>query len=192
MADVAAARLRLFVALGVPDAAADVIARLQQRWRDYPGLRARFTRREHLHLTLKFLGEVDEAAAAGIGAALATVRAIAPTVSLGAAGVFTARREPRILWLHLAGTELVALQQAVDAALAPHYPAERQFMSHLTIARLQSVADRRTFPADVAACAVPPVTWTASEFALTRSVLTPTGPVYTILRRYPLEAAPSP
>ena len=192
MAQSHAGPIRLFVALAMPDPVAEAIVQVQQHWRHYPGLRARFTSREHLHLTLKFIGEVAAEEGTALGDALAAIRRGPPAITLGAAGIFADRREPRILWLHLAGRELVALQQAVDAALAPRYPAERQFMSHLTIARLQSVADRRTFLADVAAAAVPPVTWHAGEFALMRSVLTPTGPVYTVIRRYPLEAAPTP
>ena len=173
---------RLFVALDVPPAAAAPIRAIQRQWEGR--CRARFTPPENLHLTLKFLGErpVDEVPA--LRAALRSVPFAPFTGTLDELGVFAGRGPLRILWLRLAGPEVMALQTAVDAALADRFAPETRFMSHLTIARLKQVPDRRRFLDELAAFTFDPIPFPVTAFTLKRSVLTPDGPIYSDVERY--------
>lgn len=132
--------VRAFVAVLLPE---DVRARLAATADELraraPGLA--WVRAENLHLTLRFLGEVDpvtlERVQQAMDAAAATVAAF--TVSLGGLGGFPAGRSPRVLWagVRAGGEGLVALHAALESGLiARGIPGEgRAFHPHVTLAR---------------------------------------------------------
>ncbi len=113
---------------------AEAIARLRPRM---PGIR--WLPPTNFHLTLKFLGDVDEAKVASIAAALE--RDLYPfscfTINAKGLGVFPDLKRPRILWVGLVGGELNALASRVEKALFPFgFAAERRvFTPHLTVGR---------------------------------------------------------
>ena len=133
--------MRLFVALDFPDAVRqtlrELIARLQ------PGFRsAKWVRPEAMHITLKFIGEVDGEKLAPIRGALAPVHSSAPVeIHFRGLGFFPNERRPRVLWCGVeASPNLAELAEAVQRALVPlGIPAEsRDFVPHLTLARFNS------------------------------------------------------
>jgi RNA 2',3'-cyclic 3'-phosphodiesterase len=139
-------RLRLFVALELPDAWLKALSatqdELRRRVEGGPCPRLRWVRPEGIHLTLKFLGSVEADRREVIEGALA---AIEPglfrfSLSLGAPGSFGDRRGPRVIWAGLEGDldRLGALASAVEGALSPlGFPTEaRAFNPHLTLARV--------------------------------------------------------
>jgi len=112
----------------------EAIARLRPRM---PGIR--WLPPTNFHLTLKFLGDIDEAKVAPIAAALE--RDLYPfscfTINAKGLGVFPDLKRPRILWVGLVGGELNALASRVEKALVPFgFSAERRaFTPHLTVGR---------------------------------------------------------
>jgi 2'-5' RNA ligase len=129
---------RLFVAVKIAPDVADRLCRAEDELA--PLLNdLRWIRRESLHLTLKFLGQVDDGKIPEVERALQP--AIAPltrfTVSCRGLGVFPDIRRPRVFWAGLEGGALPALAEATEAALAPlGFPREkREFRPHLTIGR---------------------------------------------------------
>jgi RNA 2',3'-cyclic 3'-phosphodiesterase len=133
--------VRLFVALDFPDAVRqtlrELIARLQ------PGFgSAKWVRPEAMHITLKFVGEVDGEKLAPIRGALAPVHSTAPVeIHFRGLGFFPNERRPRVLWCGVeASPNLAELAEAVQRALVPlGIPAEsRDFVPHLTLARFNS------------------------------------------------------
>jgi 2'-5' RNA ligase len=113
---------------------AETIARLRPRT---PGIR--WLPPTNFHLTLKFLGDIDEAKVTPIAAALE--RDLYPfscfTINAKGLGVFPDLKRPRILWVGLVGGELNALASRVEKALVPFgFSAERRaFTPHLTVGR---------------------------------------------------------
>ena len=113
---------------------AEAIAQLRPRM---PGIR--WLPPANFHLTLKFLGDIDEAKVAPIAAALE--RDLYPfscfTINAKGLGVFPDLKRPRILWVGLVGGELNALASRVEKALVPFgFSAERRaFTPHLTVGR---------------------------------------------------------
>jgi 2'-5' RNA ligase len=99
----------------------------------------RWTLRTNCHLTLKFLGAVEEPQIDAIGAALERELSLFPrcTIHAKGLGVFPDAKRPRILWVGIEGKSLAALAEKVEAALAPlGYEREKRiFMPHLTIGR---------------------------------------------------------
>ena len=100
---------------------------------------ARWQDDEQLHLTLRFIGEVDGRAAEDIAAALAGLHAPAPEVRLAGVGQFGSRGRVHALWAGVAPHDsLAALHRKVDQALvrAGQEPERRAYLPHITIARL--------------------------------------------------------
>ena len=140
------------------------------------------------HLTLKFLGNIDESQIETIGHALAN--ALHPfqrfTINAKGLGVFPSVKRPRVLWVGLVGSPLTTMAVAVEAALVPlGFPQEEKvFTPHLTIGRWHQT-DRadRVLGEELKS-------WTHIDFGATRvdeiilfeSVLKPAGATYNRLK----------
>ncbi|MEM1103347.1 MAG: RNA 2',3'-cyclic phosphodiesterase [Pseudomonadota bacterium] len=129
--------LRLFVALRPPDAICDQLMDLQAglagaAWRPF----------DAFHLTLRFIGEIDVAAANDVAAALEGVRAPQFSMSLEGGGHF-GDRKPRAVWAGATpSTELAHLQAKIERAVqqAGQPPERRQFTPHVTLAYLKGAS----------------------------------------------------
>ncbi len=176
--------LRLFVALQLP---AEVRARLTGLMGGVNG--ARWQTDQQLHLTLRFIGEVDETKAEDIDSALAAVSFMPFQVSLQGAGLFGDVRKPRMLWAGV-GPEapLAHLAQKVETAMVRiGLPAEqRRFTPHVTLARFKGAGGRvdRFLAANDQLWSPP---WTVERFTLFRSHLAHSGAIYQPLATYPDE-----
>ena len=188
-------RLRLFVAIDLPEHVRESLGHLQTdlRRHDLSGLR--WTRPHGVHLTLKFLGETPATSLAAIEGALARAVRGVPSfrLALGAPGTFGGRRGPRVLWVDLEGElqPLRQLQAAVERELAAagFAPEEREFSPHLTLARVPQpprpgLAERVAGALEAVAAARGEIE--ATELVLMRSSLQPGGAVYSRVAAFPL------
>jgi 2'-5' RNA ligase len=186
--------VRLFVALAFPDAVRQAlresIARLEPRCRA-----AKWVRPEAMHITLKFIGEVDAEKLESICVALAAVRSTAPVdMQFRGLGFFPNERRPRVLWCGVeASSNLAELRASVECTLDPlGIPAEsRDFVPHLTLARFQSEGGaRRELEALVRAAGELKSydfgRTRETEFYLIESVLKPAGAEYKRLEKFPI------
>jgi 2'-5' RNA ligase len=176
--------VRLFVAIALP---APVIAEALGLCRDLE--RARWSRPDQLHLTLRFLGEIEGEKVSVLRAALREVHAPAFSLGLSGVGVFPRRRRPaQVLWTGVIPEEpLRALETAVSAALAPHAPpADHPFSPHLTLARFREDPGPALSAYLAAHASFLGQPWLVEEFRLYRSTLGPGGAVHDLVERYPL------
>ena len=128
--------MRLFVAIDLPEPLRQSLARLAN---GLPG--ARWVPTENLHLSLRFVGEVDGSQAADVDAALAAVRSEGFTLCLEGLGHFGDGRNLRALWLGVApNPSLIRLHDKVEQALqhAGLAAETRKFKPHVTLARFKS------------------------------------------------------
>ena len=168
---------RCFVSLDLPDELLDGAVEMQDALRTkYPELR--YTKVDNLHLTLKFLGEIQAEQVGQVQERLLGIAHSPFPVRFVAAGCFP----PRVLWLGLQGAD--ELQQLVDAALEPLFPAEHRFMGHVTIARSKDIPDALRH--DLEALEAPVSLHQATSFSLQESHLQPEGPRYETIVRYEL------
>lgn len=174
---------RLFVGLRPPAA---VRAQLLELMTGVVG--ARWQDDDQLHITLRFIGEVDGAVANDVVDALAVVRAAAPTVTLAGVGTFASRGRTTTLW---AGVEpratLAALHRKIDTALvrAGLPPEQRAYHPHITLARLNAASG----PVDgflATHAALASVPFTLSEMLLFESSLGADGASYRVAARFAL------
>lgn len=177
---------RAFVAVVPP---AEVVEALTERVasarRDDDGVRWL----SEWHVTLEFLGRVEDAdaLASAIGAGVAGVHAA--RVRLGGAGAFPKPTRASVAWIGVAegASAFVDLAAAVDLATGPlgHPPETRQFHPHVTVARAGKPRDLRSVIAALTDEPVGPA-WTLDQVALFESDTRPTGAVHTERARFPL------
>jgi RNA 2',3'-cyclic 3'-phosphodiesterase len=184
--------MRLFVAIAPPAAALDELAAATVPLRDWwPQLR--WTDRRTWHLTLAFLGEVDETAAGRLGPRLerAALRHPALPLSVAGAGAFARPARARVLWAGIAGDHraLAALAGSVGAgcrrAGAPPPDEGRRLKPHLTLAYCRELTDVRALVESLSGYSG--TTWQASEIRLFRSFLGP-RPRHEVIGSWPLRA----
>jgi len=175
--------LRLFVGIEFPP---ELKLRLSLLCGGVAG--ARWVDAGNFHLTLRFIGEVDEGTAADVDEALLRLKARPFSVQFAGAGMFGGDR-PRQLWV---GVErepaLIALQGKIELALirAGLPPEPRKFSPHVTLARLRepSPADLQRFLAVNARFRAEPLR--VDHFSLIASYPTKSGSVYEDQADYPL------
>lgn len=175
--------MRLFVAIALPDGVAQSLTVLQA---GVPG--ARWQTRDQLHLTLRFIGEVDGRDAAAIDDALASTSASAFSGGLKGVGAFGGRY-PRALWAGVVADEaLHRLQRKIESALQRiGLEADgRKYTPHVTLAKLKGTPTGRVidFLADHALYASAP--FTVENFILYSSRLTANGSLYRAEKSYRL------
>jgi 2'-5' RNA ligase len=180
---------RIFIALDLSDAAREALRRQEARLAHaLPDLR--LPAPEDLHLTLAFLGEVDDEAVARVIALSAEVASHARPFELALAGlgVFGPPTAPRVIWAGVGGQTrpLLVLQRRLAAALeAEGFPREqRAYSPHLTLARLKRPLDEAAAQRLRALLAGPPpapARWRVDDLRVMRSDLAASGARYTAL-----------
>jgi len=184
--------MRCFVAVHVADPVRDLIVRVQDALRRSDA-QVTWVRREALHLTLKFLGDLGEGQVGSLRTLLREEAAQWRPISLHYAGIgrFPERGAPRIVWAGAVGDleRLAGLAAAVERhAAAVGVPAERHpFVAHLTIGRVKSdrnlkglqkaIEDQREVPLGKDEI---------RSVELIHSTLTPQGPIYETVETCPL------
>jgi RNA 2',3'-cyclic 3'-phosphodiesterase len=182
--------MRLFVAIELPG---EIKRQLEGMATGIPG--SRWVPAAQLHLTLAFLGEVDDDALKQLTGALAAIRAPGFTLRFSATGCFPDRRRPRVLWAGLEPEpELDGLaflvREAVKACAIPL--EDRPFLPHVTLARLKFSPPRKVeaFLACHGKLGLPPVD--VLEFILFQSRLTQQGAIHTPIRVFAISAEGAP
>lgn len=144
----------------------------------------KMTELENLHLTLKFLGEIDDSMVEKVREKLKGIKFNEFDCKLCEIGTFSLRGNPRIVWIKVCGEGVWELQKKVDLALEGLFPKEERFMSHLTIARLRYVADKKGFVEHVKNIGLREIKFKVSGFELKSSELKSLGPVYRTIEKY--------
>ena len=183
--------MRLFVGLELPETHREALAALRR-----PMGGARWVATENFHLTLRFVGEIDEDGAQDLDACLAAIAAPGFVVRLQGAGTFGNGRRTRAVWAGVAPAPgLAALQSKVERAAqrAGCAPEGRKFAPHVTLARAGRgngpvpAAQLSAFLDAHAGLDLP--AFEVTSFALFSSVLTRDGPHYAVEARYDLAPA---
>lgn len=184
--------MRCFVAVALPPPVKSLLLRVQDALRRGDA-DVKWVEEENLHLSLKFLGELDEDAVSRLKGILSVEALRWPAMSLTYAGVgaFPERGEPRVVWAGCGGDvqTLAALAAAVErAAEQVGIPREHKpFVAHLTIGRVKSGRNvKRLLSAMQQQREVPLGSDLVKEFVLYKSTLTNQGPIYEPLASFPL------
>lgn len=178
--------MRLFVGIPLPQDVLEGLRPLLEDWRNNVG-GVRYVEPENLHITLKFIGEVDVRRVERIAALLDAVAFTPFTVRLEGMGAFPSVEHPRVVWVGIRDgfDRIVEISAEVDRLLsAEGVPREsRAFHPHVTIGRVKGQS-RAVSEKIKEYCGCSFGTFVVERFVLYRSTLTPDGPVYEELRSY--------
>ena len=213
---------RCFVAVDLPSNVINEIKRIQKQIQQKNLFMGKITTPGNLHLTLKFLGEIDKNKIDEVKQMLKEIRFNSfegkiggkqvqaqlggkqvqsrlggkqvqsrlggkqVQAQLGEIGVFS-KKLPRIIWIKLEG-KIFDLQKEVDEVLSGLFESEYRFMSHITIARIKQVYNKKEFVKYLGSIKYEKMDFKIEEFFLMESELTAEGPVYKKIKKYNLES----
>jgi 2'-5' RNA ligase len=182
--------LRVFVALDLPVPAKAILRQAVQELSDALPAGIRWVDPAGIHLTLKFLGDVDAGRVPDLldsmERASTRFESSSLSLSLSGLGVFPNDREPRVLWAGVTGdlAQLGRLQALVDEELSElGFARERRpFRPHLTLGRVRDQVkpeDKRRIGETMGKARLPGShRWDTRDMHLIRSTLTPKGAIY--------------
>jgi len=178
--------IRSFIAVESPQ---ELVAKIEPLLHDLAELGdLRVVKRENLHFTLKFLGEISPEMVEPIGDCMRSVRGMLGfNMRICGFGAFPNPRRPRVVWIGSSseGDRMVALAMQLDERLHElGFAKERSYVPHLTLARSRAGRGNpsltqymeRVREIDIGSMLV-------DSLVLKKSVLTPQGPIYSDLLR---------
>jgi 2'-5' RNA ligase len=184
-------KIRTFIAIELPQDVKAILSRLQTALGEDKDTSVKWVNPQSIHLTLKFLGNVDTEAIPQITNAMAKSVKIAKSFSLQLSeiGAFPNTRSPRVVWVGLKGdTEILSeLQKRLEGSLETigFPPENKAFSPHLTLGRVRNQIRPNQCRAlaellSTAKLKAAP-TFHVNSIDLMKSELTPKGAIYTKL-----------
>lgn len=183
--------MRLFVAIDLGDDVKEAVGGIQRKMRS-GGYDLKMVEAGNLHMTLKFLGEVDAGQKGRIEGIISdAVKGFHPfTLSFHGVGYFGSASFMKVIWAGVkeGSQDFVSLAESLDKGLSFIRKDEHGPSPHLTIARVRQGTSTQKLAHDILslkdvnlgeAC--------VKEIKLKESVLTPQGPIYSDLRAFPLK-----
>jgi 2'-5' RNA ligase len=182
--------IRVFVALELSQPLKEGILALTRQMAKR-GVSASWAKPGTMHLTLKFLGDVEEERIPDVTEAVEAAAARVPPFAFGTDGLgaFPTSRRPRVLWVGVSPAPgLFALQEAVEDELALlGFPQEEdRYRPHITLGRLRDPRGAQSFPELLAEFTAPAVTVEVKDVLLMKSTLAAGGAVHEPLAAIPL------
>ncbi len=180
--------IRSFIAVEIPEQVRSDITRIINRFarEDFS---VKWVKHENLHITLLFLGDIDNNFLENSIKALTDISGKEKSfdMSLKGLGAFPSPKSPRVIWIgaETGAKELSSLQEKIETAFTQigYKPEEKKFHPHLTIGRVRerlSIADK-IFTTEFSS----PV-FIIESLVLFKSTLTPQGPIYEKIKTFPL------
>jgi 2'-5' RNA ligase len=186
-------KIRTFIAIHLPDTVLRAMGRTQEAFQVHH-FDIRWVRPQGMHLTLKFLGDIEEKDIENVGAAMQRAcEDIQPFTLRGEGiGVFPNMKRPRVVWAGVTGdvAVLLDLQKRLEDALSDSgFPREkRRFKGHLTLGRVKGRLDTRRFgPVLDELKAFTTELFVVDSLVLYQSTLRPQGALYDRLVAVPLK-----
>ncbi len=180
--------VRAFIGIDIDEAVRQKLVAAQEQL-EATGAQLKLVEPPNIHVTIKFLGEVPEDRIPAITEALGRATKGTGQFDIGVRGIgaFPGLQYIRVVWAGVGegGDEIIGLQQKIERELEPlGFRRERDFVPHLTIARVKTARGKERLAAFVKDMG-------DAEFGVTRagavelkqSALTPKGPIYTTLAR---------
>lgn len=190
--------IRTFIAIEVPDHVKDVLSNVVQTIQKIELINVRWVRTESIHLTVKFIGDINPNLVPQIQTVLEDSARESSAFCLGLSnlGTFPSLFKPKVLWIGLQGEleSLTKLQLSTEKQLESiGFPKSRiRFTPHLTLGRIRSALTTNQLSRLSEALKDPPthIHWRVSELHLVQSTLTPTGALHHKLSTVSLDGCP--
>ncbi len=171
--------MRLFIAVPIPE---DLRQSAAAFAKTLPQDAVRLVKPENMHLTLKFLGEIDESKLSNVISALSGISFVCFVCTFKGIGAFPDEAHPKVVWIGVESNKrLEMLASLVANAVHEFGGDDKPFSAHLTLARVNATSDSFS-PFFNKTRAVELSGFPVSQFELIQSTLGPSGPTYSVLK----------
>ena len=184
-------KIRTFIAINIPDDVRAAIGEFQGTLREHRA-DVKWVRPESIHITLKFLGDVEATRIKKIARSIdETVKDVEPfAVSVQGVGTFPNDRRPRVLWVGVrTGADILSdVAARIDGALSGlgFQKEKRRYSAHLTLGRVRSTKGIEAVVRGMRDLGFETKQFDVAEIDVMKSVLQRTGAVYSVLERIKL------
>lgn len=182
--------LRTFIAIVLSEEIKDFLVKLQEKLKA-SNADVKWVKKEGIHLTLKFLGNVEQKKIDEIIKIINNIsnHMASFQLELGSIGAFPKKEIPRVIWVDLSkgDEETKAIAQKLEEEIAKlGIPKEkRAFSSHITLGRVKTSLNRKQLIEQLNYLQANPLKekpkYKVEKITLFKSTLTPTGPIYQVL-----------
>src|SRR3989344_2828751 len=175
--------MRLFLTIEIPKEIRDKLFDIQKEFgKDV--LSTKWVAKKHIHLTLKFLGEVNSILMKKTIEELEKVKFKEFSLQVGKAGFFQRKGLISVVFIDLENSkELHYLKDDIEIGLLEIFPRDDSFEAHVTLGRVKKVFDKDKF-VDVIDKIKINDKFEVKEFVLMQSMLTKDGPIYSVVKRF--------
>lgn len=171
--------MRLFIAFDVSDEIKSYLSGLQKQLPESNSNLAM-----EFHLTLKFLGDVDEKQVPEIISSLKKIKFSKFTARTGSLGVFPSEKSVRVVWIGLEPEKAITKLQKSISSVLPDFADDREFHPHITLSRIKFVQNKSSFVKKLKSIKTKEIEFEVDSFQLIKSNLAPTGPVHEVLEEF--------
>ncbi|MBU1202128.1 MAG: RNA 2',3'-cyclic phosphodiesterase [Nanoarchaeota archaeon] len=174
--------MRLFIAVDISEELKEEILKLEKEIQHFQKMS--IVPKENLHITVKFLGEVDDQNK--IINALRNVEFEAFNMTTDKTGFFPNDNFINVAWVGFDESKaMLDLQRLIDNSLSELFKKENNYIPHVTFARIKwlSPSEKRILQ-DLKSEGISKKTFKISSFKLVKSTLTETGPMYEALKEF--------
>ena len=170
--------MRCFISLDAPFELKNYVKDIQSSLAYFTGKKVE---QDNLHLTLKLLGEINLEELENIKLKLREIKLKKFSAKIDSIGVF-GEDLIKIIWLKIDGVD--ELQKLIDNSLRELFSLEKRFMSHLTIARVKSVEDKKDFLDKLENLNISKMEFIVDKFKIKKSILNKSGSFYEDIEVY--------
>ncbi len=179
--------MRCFIGIHLPEVIKDYIYEIQKEI-GHENAKIKWIAKKNLHITIKFLGNLDEEKLKVTREVLGDVKFKKFKLELGELGYFSSYNKIRVIWVDLKPPyPLLNLHGEVELKLGNLFKKEEKYAVHLTLGRIKLIKDKDKFIGSLNSIKIKLGSFDVDEFYLIRSILSKDGPTYTVLEKYDLE-----
>lgn len=175
--------MRLFLAIDLPKEMKEYLFELEKKFKE---VKVTWVAKKNLHITLKFLGEVEEKKLENLKK-LISIKQKPLLLHLSQIDFFPNIKSPRVIWGAIEPKEeVIRLQQHLDEQLLHLFPGEQKFEAHITLGRIKSIRRKEDFYNSIKRIKLEQKNFQIDSFQIMRSELKKNGPTYKIIENIAL------
>jgi RNA 2',3'-cyclic 3'-phosphodiesterase len=176
--------MRVFIGIDLPKEIKEYLYDISTHFLDIKG-KIKYVSKENFHITLKFLDEVNEQTLNNLILALDKITYKEMNLKLERLGFFPNERHFKVLWLGISPEEeIFDIHKIVDFSLSKYFTVEKNFLGHITIARINFVEQKNRFIEISKKINIEKKEFKVNSFKLFKSTLVPSGPIYEVIKEF--------
>lgn len=176
--------MRLFIAIEIPREVKDYLFTIKNNFNKNLA-KVNWIAKKNLHLTLKFLGNIDEKLIPKIIEKLNEIKFDSFELELDNLDSFPNPNYMKVLWVGVKNfNKVIELQSEVEEKLREYFEKDKEFSAHITLGRIKFVKDKPEFNSILKKTKINKIKFKVDSFSLIKSELSKNGPTYINLEKF--------